>query len=407
MKTIKTEKEGTEMKKTIIILTGLLVLALSGYVLAAPVIEEIYYQKTTTLTYPKKYTFRFSLWNDPSSTDPSAMVWSEEKQITLTSPKIKTYLGDTNSLSGVDFSQQLYVQVERKKADGTYVVIGTRERFTIVPYAFSFQTPLTITDEDSNSNKFLLWIINNSKNAIKGTSNSDGTGVMGETVAGRGIYGRAAGSGIGVYGYSADPSGYAGYFVGGAGVYVSGDLYVSGTKPFVQPHPRDPSKEIVYIAMEAPESAVMIRGTARLIDGKAVIETPEHFRMVASSEGITVQFTPRSSKSKGLAAVEVSRDRVVVEELMDGKGTYEFDYFITAKRAGFEGHEPVQPNKHFSADMKTKEEFERRYQSKDMATIAIKRMLISNGILTEDGRLNMETVRKLGWIIKDADIAKK
>lgn len=175
---------------------------------------------------------------------------------------------------------------------------------------------------------------------------------------------------------------------------------------FVQPHPHDPGKEIVYIAMEAPESAIMIRGTARLVDGRAVIETPDYFRMVASSAGITVQFTPRSSRSKGLAAVEVSKDKIVVEELFEGAGTYEFDYFITAKRAGFENHQPIQPNTHFSADMKKKEEFEKQYAGNDMATTAMRNLLISNGILTEDGRLNMETVKKLGWTLKEYDLAK-
>lgn len=173
----------------------------------------------------------------------------------------------------------------------------------------------------------------------------------------------------------------------------------------LQPHPEDPTKEIVYVAMEAPESAVMIRGTAKLIDGKAVIETPDYFRFVASDLGITVQFTPRSARSKGLAAIEVSKDRVVVAELMDGTGTYEFDYFITAKRRGFEAHEPVQPNKHFTADMKTKEEFERQYQGDDMATRAMRELLISNGILTKDGKLNTELAKRLGWMLKDADVA--
>jgi len=35
---------------------------------------------------------------------------------------------------------------------------------------------------------------------------------------------------------------------------------------------------------------------------------------------------------------------------MNGKGGYEFDYFIVAKRAGFEKHEPIQTNTHFTAE---------------------------------------------------------
>lgn len=103
--------------------------------MAAEVEKKIYYEKKTTLSYPKKYIFRFSLWNDPTSTGPSNMVWAEEKEVNLTTPKIRTYLGDTNPLDTVDFSQQLYVQLERRKPDNTYVPIGTRDRFSIVPYA--------------------------------------------------------------------------------------------------------------------------------------------------------------------------------------------------------------------------------------------------------------------------------
>jgi len=54
-----------------------------------------------------------------------------------------------------------------------------------------------------------------------------------------------------------------------------------------------------------------------------------------------------------------------VRELKGGTNTYEFDYFITAKRAGFEGHEPIQPNTHFTADMKTARDFEKAHEKTD------------------------------------------
>jgi hypothetical protein len=146
---------------------------------------------------------------------------------------------------------------------------------------------------------------------------------------------------------------------------------------------------------------------ARLIDGKATIETPEDFRVVAGKdEDITVQFTPRSLDSKGLAAYVVTRDRIQVGELMQGTGTYEFDYFITAKRAGFESHEPIQPNTHFTADMKTKDDFEKLYAKTDDVTVsAMRNLLISNGILTKEGRLDIETAKKLGWKVKELEVA--
>lgn len=89
-------------------------------------------------------------------------------------------------------------------------------------------------------------------------------------------------------------------------------------------------------------------------------------------------------------------------ELMNGKGNYEFDYFITAKRAGYERFEPIQPNTLFTANNKTREEFEKIYSASDsMGVVAARNLLISNGILTPDGKLDMETAAQLGWIVKD------
>ena len=218
-----------------------------------------------------------------------------------------------------------------------------------------------------------------------------------------------AGNGNAVWA-NVDGSGNAGEFWGPVVIHgnvnVEGHLYKSSGS-FVQPHATDPAKEVVYAFFEGPEHAVFLRGTTELVNGKATIETPEHFRVVAGEEGITVQFTPRSSKSKGLAAVKVTKDKIVIEELMNGKGTYAFDYFITAKRAGFEKHEPIQANTHFKADRVTKEQFERKYaKTDDMTILAMRNLLISNGILTKDGTLNMEMVEKLGWKLKESDVAK-
>jgi hypothetical protein len=217
------------------------------------------------------------------------------------------------------------------------------------------------------------------------------------------LHGRSNGTGNAVQG-TMTGSGNAGYFQGN--VYVTGNLS-KGSGYFVQPHPRDPLKEISYAFFEGPEHAIFLRGKAKLVGGKTIIETPEYWRVVAGKdEDITVQFTPRSSKSKGLAAVEVTREKIVIEELMEGSGTYEFDYFITAKRAGFEKHEPIQANTHFIADNVSKEEFEQRYaRSEDLTLLAIRNLLISNGILTKDGELNTETIQKLGWKLKPSQLA--
>jgi len=96
----------------------------------------------------------------------------------------------------------------------------------------------------------------------------------------------------------------------------------------------------------------------------------------------------------------------VVKELRKGKGSFSFDYLVTAVRAGFESHQPVAENEHFRpTERESVAEFEKRYRRDDMNTKALRDMMIANGILTEDGKLNRETVARLGWTVKEADLA--
>jgi hypothetical protein len=69
-----------------------------------------------------------------------------------------------------------------------------------------------------------------------------------------------------------NPSGGAAYFDGN--VFVGGNFTVSGTTSFVQAHPTDPSREIVYVALEGGEAGTYMRGTGQLVNGKAVIALP-------------------------------------------------------------------------------------------------------------------------------------
>jgi hypothetical protein len=98
-----------------------------------PVTQELYFTMKTTLTADATYNFRFSLWDD-DTVGSGTMVWSEEKSVKLKGVKIITYLGDTTPLDGIDFSQQYWVQVERKKKTG-FAVVGIRTMLGIAPYA--------------------------------------------------------------------------------------------------------------------------------------------------------------------------------------------------------------------------------------------------------------------------------
>jgi hypothetical protein len=120
-----------------------------------------------------------------------------------------------------------------------------------------------------------------------------------------------------------------------------GNLWAAGTKNFVMPVPGDSTKEIVYVSLEGPEAGTYIRGTARLTNGEAVIELPEHFSMVTAEEGLTVQVTPWED-CNGLYVAERSTSRIVVRELRGGRSNIKFDYLVQGVRKGYENYQVVQ-----------------------------------------------------------------
>ncbi len=133
---------------------------------------------------------------------------------------------------------------------------------------------------------------------------------------------------------------------GQAGAYVDylGQGVVWGDwKFFRADNPFDPETEIWYGCLEGPEQAAYNRGTAQLFNGSAYIEFPDHFRAVAVAEGMSVQLTPKSAQSLGLAVVEADLDGVVVQELHNGSGNYEFYFTVTAARRGSERFDVVRP----------------------------------------------------------------
>jgi hypothetical protein len=115
------------------------------------------------------------------------------------------------------------------------------------------------------------------------------------------------------------------------------------TKNFRVQNPRDAATDIVYACIEGPEAAAYVRGTATLVDGEAVVPLPEHFQDIAVEEGMTVQLTPRSAESRGLAVVEQAVDHFVVRELSNGTGNYEFHWRVEAVRKGHEDYAAARP----------------------------------------------------------------
>jgi hypothetical protein len=172
---------------------------------------------------------------------------------------------------------------------------------------------------------------------------------------GTGVYARGKDTGVEAHGKHAidafstcsEVDCTAGYF--GGKVIVTGDtrvlgnLEVVGSKNFINPHPHDPSKRIVYVSLEGGENGVYVRGKGQLNKGVALIDLPEHFSLVAAEEGLTVQLTPRDGKARGyMYAESVTPLQLVVKEAGGGSGEAGFDYLVMGLRKGFEVFEPIQ-----------------------------------------------------------------
>ena len=166
---------------------------------------------------------------------------------------------------------------------------------------------------------------------------------------------------------------------------IGGDLNVIGSKNFVTPHPTDASKQIAFAALEGAESGTFFRGSAHLVAGYAEIEVPESFRLVTSSQGLTVVATPTGAPAT-IVCMTKSLDKIVFQ----GSADVDFDYLVNGVRAGYEGREAIEPNQMFVP---------RRASDTRLASLPAEavRRLKANGILKDDGTINEETARRMGW----------
>ncbi len=126
------------------------------------------------------------------------------------------------------------------------------------------------------------------------------------------------------------------------GIHVEHDK-AGFAREFVAQHPNDPSSDIHYVVTEGPEVGVFVRGTLTLEKGKARAVLPDHFAHVASAENLTVQLTPRSERSKGVAVVKATASEIEVRELHRGKGNYDVDWLVQGVRKGCEDFRVVRP----------------------------------------------------------------
>lgn len=187
-------------------------------------------------------------------------------------------------------------------------------------------------------------------------------GVMGTSTASPGVYGISTNSrgvvgestndialggwsdtNYGLYAQTYAANTYSGVFFGGYGVYISGNITATGTKNFIQEHPTNPDKVIVYTAIEAGEAGTYTRGSSTLTSGRVTINLPEHFSLVTSTEGITVQVTP-TGPCNGLYVASKSTSQIEVAELGNGTSNTSFDWIIYGVRKGYENYEVIRDN---------------------------------------------------------------
>lgn len=134
----------------------------------------------------------------------------------------------------------------------------------------------------------------------------------------------------------------------------------NGAKSFVQNHPYDPTRVIVYTAQEGDEVGTYTRGTARLSCGEARVELGETFQWVTNPEiGLTVHLTPVGSWSQLYVAERSTRQLLV--RSAGGDPDAVFDYVVMGLRIGFEEASVVQ-EKWLDAPIPSMASVEERYR---------------------------------------------
>lgn len=116
-------------------------------------------------------------------------------------------------------------------------------------------------------------------------------------------------------------------------LYVDGYQLYSATKNYTGSNLR--STSLTYapcFVSESLDRQITFRGTATLSNGRFKVVLPPEEAAKMEDGSMTVQITPLSADSKGLAVVQKTKDTFTVAELMSGTGSYAFDWTLTALR---------------------------------------------------------------------------
>jgi hypothetical protein len=156
----------------------------------------------------------------------------------------------------------------------------------------------------------------------------------------------------------------------------------------VQPHPRDPSKEIRFACLEGNESGTYFRARARLQGGTALIEVPEDFRLVTEPDDLTVQLTTVGRAEVWVESYDLER------VLVAGDRDVEVHVLVQGVRRGFADFETVRANHAYVPQ-------ERGVPFGTQFPEGLRRILVENGTLNADFTPNEATAARLGWELAD------
>lgn len=111
-------------------------------------------------------------------------------------------------------------------------------------------------------------------------------------------------------------------------LYVNGNQLRSSSTNYTETNLRSSSFSPCYVSESAGQ--ITFRGTATLTNGTFRIVLPPEEAKKMTEGSVTIQLTPLSTSSKGLAVVQKENDAFTVAELQSGKGSYAFDWTLTA-----------------------------------------------------------------------------
>jgi hypothetical protein len=169
-------------------------------------------------------------------------------------------------------------------------------------------------------------------------SSQSGPGAFLDSVSGVGFQGRSVSS-VGVIGSTnnnavlsqgqAPSNAYAAQFVGGHGVFIDGDLQVTGQKSAAVEGSDGELRRVFCV--ESPEAFFEDFGAADLVNGSATVKLDQDFNDLVDGTRYHVFLTPYAD-CKGLFVSRRGPNAFDVQELGNGKGSLRFAYRIVAPR---------------------------------------------------------------------------